>query len=60
MKTLIALLLLCVAAWSASALAESPIARDLPRSIEDLHEIPGIGERKAARFGEDILKLVKA
>lgn len=36
------------------------IARDLPQSVEDLYEIPGIGERKAARFGEDILRLVKS
>lgn len=34
------------------------ICRDLPRTIEDLYEIPGIGEKKAARFGEDILVAV--
>lgn len=34
------------------------ICRDLPRSLEDLHDIPGIGVRKAARFGADILRIV--
>jgi ATP-dependent DNA helicase RecQ len=34
------------------------IARDLPRTVGDLHEIHGIGERKAARFGADILRIV--
>ena len=36
------------------------IARDHPRTVDDLLEIPGIGERKAARFGAEILKLVGA
>ncbi len=36
------------------------IARDLPRTLEDLYDIPGIGERKAARFGADILSIVRA
>jgi ATP-dependent DNA helicase RecQ len=34
------------------------ICRTRPRSIEQLREVPGIGERKAARFGEAILKIV--
>jgi ATP-dependent DNA helicase RecQ len=33
------------------------ICHDLPRSMEDLVEIPGIGETKASRFGADILRL---
>lgn len=33
------------------------ICRDYPRTLEDLYAIPGIGERKAARFGEDILRI---
>ena len=33
------------------------ICRDMPRSMEDLNDIPGIGEKKAARFGADILRL---
>jgi ATP-dependent DNA helicase RecQ len=34
------------------------ICRRLPRSIEDLCEVPGIGERKAERFGAAILRLI--
>jgi ATP-dependent DNA helicase RecQ len=29
-----------------------------PRSLDELGEVPGIGERKAARYGEAILKIV--
>ncbi len=35
------------------------IARRRPSALEELYEIPGIGERKAARFGADILNLAK-
>jgi ATP-dependent DNA helicase RecQ len=34
------------------------ICRRLPRTIADLCEIPGIGEKKAERYGAGILKLV--
>jgi ATP-dependent DNA helicase RecQ len=34
------------------------ICRARPRSLEALREVPGIGERKAARFGEAILRIV--
>ncbi|MEO8026332.1 MAG: ATP-dependent DNA helicase RecQ [Bryobacteraceae bacterium] len=34
------------------------IARDLPRNLEELLEVPGIGERKAQRFGAAILEQV--
>jgi ATP-dependent DNA helicase RecQ len=36
------------------------ICLEQPRSLEDLSEIPGIGERRATRYGEAILKLVAA
>jgi len=34
------------------------ICRRLPRSIADLCEVPGIGEKKAERFGENILRVI--
>jgi ATP-dependent DNA helicase RecQ len=34
------------------------ICRDLPSSMGDLQEVPGIGEKKAERFGPDILSIV--
>jgi ATP-dependent DNA helicase RecQ len=34
------------------------ICRTRPRTIAELRDVPGIGERKAARFGEAILKIV--
>jgi ATP-dependent DNA helicase RecQ len=36
------------------------ICRQRPRSMTDLLEVPGIGERKAERFGTRILELVAA
>jgi ATP-dependent DNA helicase RecQ len=34
------------------------ICRRVPRTIAELCEVPGIGEKKAERFGAAILKVV--
>jgi ATP-dependent DNA helicase RecQ len=34
------------------------LCRRMPRSTADLLEVPGIGERKAQRFGPKILELI--
>jgi len=35
------------------------IARGMPRTRSELAEIPGMGERKLARFGDELLKIVE-
>ena len=36
------------------------IERTEPRSLAELERIPGLGPAKVARFGHDILELVRA
>ncbi|QDX80679.1 DNA helicase RecQ [Denitratisoma sp. DHT3] len=36
------------------------LAQQRPATLADLHEVPGIGEAKAARYGEALLELIAA